>query len=86
MIDHLLYLTISRSDIMFHVCLYAKFQSCPKESHLNVVKGTLKCLEGTTDLWLWYVNCDSLDLIGFLEVDFVSRKIDRKTLVVHVTF
>ena len=38
MIDSLLYLTASRSDIMFSICLCAHFQSNPKESHLNTVK------------------------------------------------
>ena len=38
MIKSLLYLTASRPDIMFSVCLCARFQSNPKESHLNVVK------------------------------------------------
>ena len=30
------YLTTSRPDIMYNVCLYVRFQACPKESHLNV--------------------------------------------------
>ena len=34
MTDSLFYLTASRSDIMFSVCLCARFRSCPKESHL----------------------------------------------------
>jgi hypothetical protein len=38
MIGSLLYLTASRPDIMFSVCLCARFQSCPKESHLVAVK------------------------------------------------
>ena len=38
MIGSLLYLTASRPDIMYSVCLCARFQSCPKESHLSVVK------------------------------------------------
>ena len=33
MIYFLLYLTANRLDIMFNVCLCARFQSCPKESH-----------------------------------------------------
>ena len=28
------YLTAIRLDIMFYVCLCARFQACPKESHL----------------------------------------------------
>ena len=33
-IGSLLYLTASRPDILFSVGLCARFQSCPKESHL----------------------------------------------------
>jgi len=36
-IGFLLYLTASRPDILFSVCLYARFQSDPRESHLTVV-------------------------------------------------
>ncbi|GJS21921.1 retrovirus-related pol polyprotein from transposon TNT 1-94 [Tanacetum coccineum] len=38
MIGSLLYLTTSRPDIMFSVCLCARFQEAPKTSHLEVVK------------------------------------------------
>ena len=38
MMGSLLYLTASRPDIMYSVCLCTRFQSCPKESHLIVVK------------------------------------------------
>ena len=47
MIGSLLYLTASRPDIMFSVCLYARFQACPKESHLSVVKRIFRYLIGT---------------------------------------
>ena len=38
MIGSLLYLTTSRPDMMFSVCLCARFQSNPKKSHLSAVK------------------------------------------------
>ncbi|GKB83057.1 retrovirus-related pol polyprotein from transposon TNT 1-94, partial [Tanacetum coccineum] len=38
MISSLLYLTASRSDIIFSVCLCARFQEDPKTSYLKVVK------------------------------------------------
>ena len=38
LISSLLYLTTSRPNIMFAVCLYARFQSNPKESHFKVAK------------------------------------------------
>ena len=37
MIESLLYLTASKPDIMFSVCLCARFQSCSKESHFHVI-------------------------------------------------
>ncbi|GJV70821.1 retrovirus-related pol polyprotein from transposon TNT 1-94 [Tanacetum coccineum] len=47
MIGSLLYLTASRPDIMFSVCLYVRFQEAPKTTHLEAVKRifhTLKAL------------------------------------------
>ena len=47
MIGNLLYLMASRPDIMFSMCLYARFQSCSKESHLIAVKCIIRYLKGT---------------------------------------
>ena len=46
-IGSLLYLTASKPDIMFSVCMCARFQSEPKKSHLAVIKRILKYLIGT---------------------------------------
>ncbi|XP_050909579.1 uncharacterized mitochondrial protein AtMg00810-like [Lathyrus oleraceus] len=42
MIRSLQYLTASRPDIMFSVCMFARYQSAPKESHLKAVKRILR--------------------------------------------
>ena len=47
-IGSLLYLTASRSDIMFSVCMCARYQSNPKESHLKAVKRILRYLHETS--------------------------------------
>ena len=44
MIGSLLYLTASRPDIMFSVCMCARFQANPKEAHLVAVKRILRYL------------------------------------------
>ncbi|GJY85403.1 retrovirus-related pol polyprotein from transposon TNT 1-94 [Tanacetum coccineum] len=54
MIGSLLYLTTSRPDIMFSVCLCARFQEDPKTSHLEAVKRIFRYIKGTTHLGLWY--------------------------------
>ena len=78
MIGYLLYLTASKLDIMYSVCLCARFQSCPKESHLSVVKQILRHLKRTIDISLWYPKSDNFELIGFLNVDYVGCRVERK--------
>ena len=79
MIGSLLYLTASRPDIMYSVCLCARFQSCLKESHLSVVKRILKYLKGTMDIGLWYPKSDNFKLIGFSNANFVGCRVERKS-------
>ena len=52
MIGSLLYLSTSRPDIMFNVCMCARFQANPKESHLSVVKRIRRYLLGTINIGL----------------------------------
>ncbi|XP_050896533.1 uncharacterized mitochondrial protein AtMg00810-like [Lathyrus oleraceus] len=61
MIGSLLYLKASRPDIMFSVCLCARFQANPKESHLTAVKRIMKYLKGTTNVGLWYPKGSKAD-------------------------
>jgi len=52
MIGSLLYLTAKRPDIMFSFCLCARFQSCPKESHLIAKKHIIRYLKDTIGMVL----------------------------------
>ena len=44
-IGSLLYVAVSRPDIMFSVCVSARYQVNPKDSHLKVVKRILRYLK-----------------------------------------
>ena len=79
MIGSLLCLTTSRPNIMYNVCLCARFQSCPKESHLSAIKRILRYLKGTMEIDLWYPKGDNFELIGFSDVDFTGCKVERKS-------
>ncbi|XP_074343061.1 secreted RxLR effector protein 161-like [Apium graveolens] len=79
MIGSLLYLTTSRPDIMYSVCLCARFQSQRKESHLNAVKRIFKYLKGTKDLGIFYPSSTSFKLIGFSDADYAGSRVDRKS-------
>ena len=54
MIKTLLYLSASKLDIMFSVCLYARYHVNPKESHLSAIKRIMRYLIGTMNISLWY--------------------------------
>ena len=79
MIGSLLYLTASRPDIMFSVCMCASYQSNPKESHLSAVKRIFKYLVGTQNLGLLYPRDVAFELISYSDADFARCKLDRKS-------
>jgi len=76
LIGSLLYLTASRPNIMFGVCLCARFQANPKESHLKVAKRILKYIKGTTNVGLWYPSHSFIHLIEYSNSDFAGCKLD----------
>jgi hypothetical protein len=79
MIGSLLYLTASRPDIMFSVCMCARFQASPKETHLIAVKRILRYLKHTPSIGLWYPKGALFELIGYSDSDYARCKVDRKS-------
>ncbi|KAL6336060.1 hypothetical protein AAG906_003687 [Vitis piasezkii] len=79
MIGSLLYLTASRPDIMYSVCLCAIFQSCPKESHLSAIKRILRYLKGTMDyayghsLVSWHSKKQNSVALSTAEAEYIAR-------------
>ncbi|GJR06876.1 retrovirus-related pol polyprotein from transposon TNT 1-94 [Tanacetum coccineum] len=54
MIGSLMHLTSSRPDLIYAVCLCARYQAKPTEKHLNAVKRIFRYLKGTINMGLWY--------------------------------
>jgi hypothetical protein len=79
MIGSLLYLTATRPDIQFSVCLCARFQASLRTSHRQAVKRIFKYLRYTPELGLWYSVSSSLSLLGFSDADFAGCRVDRKS-------
>jgi hypothetical protein len=50
MIGPLLYLCVSRPDIILSVCMCARFQADPKECHLRAIKRIIRYLVHISDL------------------------------------
>jgi hypothetical protein len=78
-IGSLLYLCVSRPDIMLSVCICARFQASPKECHLRAVKKIMRYLVLTPYLGLWYPKGVHFELIGYFDADYSRCKVDRKS-------
>ncbi|GJS00606.1 putative ribonuclease H-like domain-containing protein [Tanacetum coccineum] len=79
MIGSFMYLTASRPDIMYAVCVCSRFQVTPKTSHLNAVKRIFKYLKGKPNLGLWYPRESPFDLEAFSDSDYGGSNLDRKS-------
>ncbi|GJS85792.1 retrovirus-related pol polyprotein from transposon TNT 1-94 [Tanacetum coccineum] len=86
MIGSLLYLTGSCPDIMFSVCLCARFQEAPKTSHLEAVKRIFHYIKGTSHLGLWYPKGTCLETIVYANSDHAGDYVDRKSASGVCTF
>jgi len=79
MIGSLLYLIASRPDILFSVCLCARFHSDPRESQLTDVNRIFRYLKRTTNLGLLYRKSLDYKLVGFCDADYAGDRIERKS-------
>ena len=79
MIGSLLFVTTSRSDVMFSVCICARFQASPRESHLKATKRILRYLKHTQNISLWYPKGARFELIGYSNSDYAGCKVERKS-------
>ncbi|GKA52740.1 hypothetical protein Tco_0746055 [Tanacetum coccineum] len=73
MIGTLMYLTASRPDLTFVVCMCARYQAKPTEKHLHAVKRIFKYLRGTVNRGLWYPKDSSIALTAYADVDHAEQ-------------
>ncbi|KAK6151664.1 hypothetical protein DH2020_014299 [Rehmannia glutinosa] len=69
----------SRPDILHVVCLCARFQSNPKESHMSAVKRIFRYLKGTIQYGLFYPKNENFSLKGYSDSDDAGNIHDRKS-------
>nr|GEW26483.1 retrovirus-related Pol polyprotein from transposon TNT 1-94 [Tanacetum cinerariifolium] len=79
MIDTLLYLTASRPDLQFAICMCARYQARPIEKHIHVVKRIFRYLRGTVNRGLWYPKDSSVALTAFADADHAGCQDTRRT-------
>ncbi|GJY09292.1 hypothetical protein Tco_0377477 [Tanacetum coccineum] len=69
MIGSFMYLTSSRPDIVFAVCMCARCQAKHTEKHLHAVKHIFQYLRGTPNMGLWYSKDTGIALTTYADGD-----------------
>ncbi|GJZ96558.1 retrovirus-related pol polyprotein from transposon TNT 1-94 [Tanacetum coccineum] len=72
MIGSLMYLTSSRPELVFSICMCARYQAKPTEKHLHTVKRIFRYLRGTINMGLWYSKDSCIALTAFADADHAS--------------
>ncbi|GKD95589.1 hypothetical protein Tco_1379486 [Tanacetum coccineum] len=77
MVSTLMYLTASRPDLTFAVCMCARYQATKK--HLHVVKRIFKYLRGTVNRGLCYPKDSSIALTTYADADHAGCQDTRRS-------
>nr|GEV05585.1 putative copia-type Pol polyprotein [Tanacetum cinerariifolium] len=79
MIGSLMYLTASRPDLNYVVCLCARYQAKPTKKHLQVVKWIFRYLNRTINMGLWYSKDTNMSLTAYADADHAGCQDTRRS-------
>ncbi|GKE51677.1 retrovirus-related pol polyprotein from transposon TNT 1-94, partial [Tanacetum coccineum] len=79
MIGSLMYLTTSRPDLVFAVCMYARYQAKPTKKHLEATKRVFRYLRGTINWGLWYPKDTAMALTAYADADHAGCQDTRRS-------
>lgn len=79
MVGCLVYLTVTRPDMMYVVCLISWFMAKPREKHMLAAKRALRYLKGTMELGVFYKRGSELEVIAYTDSDYAGDVEDRKS-------
>ncbi|GJS40651.1 retrovirus-related pol polyprotein from transposon TNT 1-94 [Tanacetum coccineum] len=79
MIGSLMYLTANRPDLVFAVCMCARYQSRPTKKHLEAVKWVFWYLQGTINMGLWYPKDTAMALTAYADADHAGCQDTRRS-------
>ncbi|GJZ70604.1 hypothetical protein Tco_0634455 [Tanacetum coccineum] len=79
MVGNLMYLTASRPDLTFIVCMCARYQAKPTKNHLHAVKIIFKYLRGTVNRGLLYPKDSSIALTAYADADHAGCQDTRRS-------
>ncbi|GJW97327.1 hypothetical protein Tco_0179135 [Tanacetum coccineum] len=79
MVGTLMYLTFSRPDLVYVVCMCARYQAHRTKKHLHAVKRIFQYLRGTVNRGLWYSKDSAIALTAFADDDHPGCQDTRRS-------
>ncbi|GJV63283.1 retrovirus-related pol polyprotein from transposon TNT 1-94 [Tanacetum coccineum] len=79
MVGSLMYLTASRPDLVFAVCMCARYQAKPTNKHLEAIKQVFRYLRGTIHMGLWYPKDNAIALTAYANADHAGCQDTRRS-------
>ena len=79
LVGSLMYITSTRPDLMFVVCLLSRYMGAPTEQHLQAAKRVLRYLKGTQFHGLFYKRGGGEELIVYTDSDYAGDIDDRRS-------
>nr|GEV82616.1 retrovirus-related Pol polyprotein from transposon TNT 1-94 [Tanacetum cinerariifolium] len=79
MVGSLMYLTASRPDLVFAVCMCAMYQAKPTKKHLEALKRVFWYLKGTINWGLWYPKDTAMALTAYANADHAGCQDTRRS-------
>nr|GFA81895.1 uncharacterized mitochondrial protein AtMg00810-like [Tanacetum cinerariifolium] len=79
MVESLMYLTASRPDLVFAVCMCARYQAKPTKKHLEVLKRVFRFLKRTINCGLWYPKDTAMALTAYAYADHAGCQDTRRS-------
>ncbi|GJT32569.1 retrovirus-related pol polyprotein from transposon TNT 1-94 [Tanacetum coccineum] len=80
MVGSLMYLTASRPDLVFAVCMCARYQASPTKKHLEALKQVFQYLRGTINWGLWYPKDTAMALTAYVDADHACCQDTRRSM------
>nr|GFB40693.1 retrovirus-related Pol polyprotein from transposon TNT 1-94 [Tanacetum cinerariifolium] len=79
MVGSLMYLTASRPDLVFALCMCARYQASPTKKHLEAIKRVFRYLIRTINWGLWYPKDTVMALTAYADADHAGCQDTRRS-------